>query len=127
MGILSVGEHTLTRRTDRDTHEAALADTADHILRRSRPHTPTAATATATTTAADGTGAAGRPGTADHPVGTGPVRPSAEELEDTEDSLDALEAPAPDHADTDRETGRQGGQAAAGYALYDAGEEAEHW
>ncbi|MGW6738976.1 transposase [Streptomyces sp. NPDC055013] len=102
----------LGRRGDREAHEAALADTADQVLRRSRPLTgSTAAAATPSQTA-------------DSPPGTPPAQHPAQA---PEDSLDAVEASAHDDDDDDSQAGGEESPPPARFALYDAFEEAEHW
>ncbi|MET9462598.1 hypothetical protein ABZY05_47730 [Streptomyces canus] len=91
----------LDRRGDREAHEAALAEAADQVLRRSRPLPG--------------------PGTTGHPAQTLPTQHPAQ---DAEDSLDAIEARA---HDDDSQAGGQESSPPAQFALYDAFEEAEHW
>lgn len=104
----------LNRRGDREAHEAALADAADQVLRRSRPLTGSAAAAATPSQ------------TADSPPGTPPAQHPAR---DPDDSLDAAEARAHDDDDDDDDS-QAGGEESpppARFALYDAFEEAEHW
>lgn len=100
----------LGRRGDREAHEAALADAADQVLRRSRPLTRSAQAAASPSQ------------TAGSPPGTPPAQHPAR---DPEDSLDAAEASA--HDDDDSQAGDEQSPPPAGFALYDAFEEAEHW
>ncbi|MFJ2264455.1 transposase [Streptomyces sp. NPDC087844] len=100
----------LGRRGDREAHEAALAEAADQVLRRSRPLTgSTAAAATPSQPS-------------DSPPGTPPAQHPAR---DPEGSLDAAEARA--HDDDDSQAGGEESPPPARFALYDAFEEAEHW
>ncbi|WP_329374429.1 transposase [Streptomyces sp. NBC_01483] len=99
---------TLDRRGDREAHEAALAETADQVLRRSRPLPGSPAAATPS-------------GTAGSPSGT---LPAQHPIEDAEDSLDAVEARI---HDDDSQAGGEEPPPPARFALYDAFEEAEHW
>ncbi|MDX3801093.1 transposase [Streptomyces sp. AK04-3B] len=98
----------LNQRADREAHEAALAEAAEQVLRRSRPLPDSPAAAT--------------------PAGTAGVAaktlPAPPPLEDAED-LDAVEART--HDDDDSQTGGEGHPPPARFALYDAFEEAEHW
>ncbi|MFG3268646.1 MULTISPECIES: Mu transposase C-terminal domain-containing protein [Streptomyces] len=103
---------TLDRRGDREAHEAALAEAADQVLRRSRPLPGPAPAA-----------AADRPGTTGHPAKARPAQPPAQ---DAEDSLDAIEAGAHDD-DYDSQTGGEESPPPARFTLYDAFQEAEHW
>ncbi|MGP4001384.1 hypothetical protein [Streptomyces sp. 8N706] len=100
----------LNRRGHREAHEAALADTADQVLRRSRPPAPQpAAAATPSQTAGSLEG----------------TLPAQHPAQDAEGSLDAVEASA--HDDDDSQAGDEDSPPPAGFALYDALEEAEHW
>ncbi|MFE2218091.1 transposase [Streptomyces canus] len=92
----------LDRRGDREAHEAALAEAADQVLRRSRPLPG--------------------PGTTGHPA---QARPTQHPAQDAEDSLDAIEARA--HDDDGSQAGGEESSPPARFALYDAFEEAEHW
>ncbi|MEU6557962.1 transposase [Streptomyces sp. NPDC046915] len=94
---------TLTQRADREKHEAALAETADEVLRRSRPQ-PSSPAAVAQCTAE--------------------TLPPPVAAEDTEDSLDDAEAHASDDA---THTGAEAPPPPARFGLYNAFEEAEHW
>ncbi|MFI1702581.1 transposase [Streptomyces bobili] len=103
---------TLDRRGDREAHEAAVAEAADQVLRRSRPLPGPAPAA-----------AADRPGTTGHPAKARPAQPPAQ---DAEDSLDAIEAGAHDD-DYDSQTGGEESPPPARFTLYDAFQEAERW
>lgn len=100
----------LDRRGDREAHEAALAEAADQVLRRSRPLPGPAPAA-----------AADLPVTTGHPA---QARPAQHPAQDAEDSLDAIEARA---HDDDSQAGGQESPPPSQFALYDAFEEAEHW
>ncbi|WP_406841105.1 transposase [Streptomyces sp. AHU1] len=107
----------LNRRTDREEHEAALAQAADQVLRRARPLPGPRAPAPATSRLMPEAGGAG-PQTADDNAQTGGSG-------DAEDRLDAVDARTP--ADDHSQTGGGEPLPPARFALYDAFEEAEHW
>ncbi|WP_405763991.1 DDE-type integrase/transposase/recombinase [Streptomyces sp. NBC_00080] len=107
----------LERRTDREKHEAALAEAADQVLRRARPLPGPGAPAAATGRQVPAAGGAG-PQTADDDAQTGGS-------EDAADSLDAVDART--HVDDDSQAGGEEPPPPARFALYDAFEEAEHW
>ncbi|MFF3336931.1 Mu transposase C-terminal domain-containing protein [Streptomyces sp. NPDC002888] len=99
----------LNRRAGREKHEAALAEAADQVLRRSRP--------------LPGSPAADTPsGTASSPAGT---LPAQHPVEAAAHSLDAGDART--HDDDDSRAGGEEPPPPARFALYDAFEEAEHW
>ncbi|MEE1831738.1 hypothetical protein [Streptomyces sp. SP17KL33] len=102
----------LGRRTDRERHEADLAEAADQVLRRARPLPGTGTPSAAAAGRAAATSTAG-PQTADAGM-------------QAEDGLDVLEARFSD-ADGRRDGGEELSAPAGRYALYDAFEEAEHW
>ncbi|MER5981073.1 Mu transposase C-terminal domain-containing protein [Streptomyces sp. NPDC001857] len=102
----------LGRRTDREKHEAALAEAADQVLRRARP-----------TTAAQPAPPRTTPGT--HTAQAAP-RPSGDQPAvsryEAEDSLDALESRARAEA-----SDGVGADEPGALTLYDAEQEAELW
>lgn len=98
----------LNRRGDREHHEAALAEAADHVLRRARPLPGHGSPAPAAAGAAS-------PQTADDDA-------------EAEDSPDAVDTHAPDaDADGNLADSDELSPPAGRYALYNAFEEAEHW
>jgi hypothetical protein len=105
----------LHRRVDRERHEAALADAADQVLRRSRPlhHSPAAAP------------------TPSQPADSPPETLSAQyPARGPEDSLDAAEARAQAEAHADvgaDEAGAHPLPVTGALTLYDADQEAELW
>ncbi|MBI0301227.1 transposase, partial [Streptomyces sp. PRKS01-29] len=114
---------TLEKRTEREAHETALAETADQILRQARPaatpHTPTG------TTTPQAAGVQAAP----HRNTTQTATPAETEGE-AEDSLDELQArartEAQDGADAD-DSGTHPLPGSGALALYDADQEAELW
>ncbi|MFE2538085.1 transposase [Streptomyces sp. NPDC059371] len=110
------------RRTDREKHEAALAEAADQVLRRARPLPGPGAPTAATPRQVPAAGRAG-PQTAGHDAQTGDAQTGGGQ--DAEDSPDTAGARTP--ADDGSQAGGDEPLAPARFALYDAFEEAEHW
>ncbi|MGY4745429.1 hypothetical protein [Streptomyces sp. ATMOS53] len=110
----------LNRRTDREKHEAALAEAADQVLRRARPTTPAQPAPPETTPGTHTAKAA--PQTAGHQAAVGHY--------EAEDSLDALEAQAHAEARDDAGADEPGAHPlpmTGALTLYDADQEAELW
>ncbi|MEU5099758.1 transposase [Streptomyces sp. NPDC020996] len=118
---------TLEQRAERETHEAALAEAADQILRHTRPTTPAPPAVPAT---APGTRAGKAASQAAGGEPAVPHRTAAQAATEAEDSLDALDArsPAEDRDDVGAdESGALTLPESGALTLYDADQEAELW
>ncbi|WP_432110633.1 transposase [Streptomyces sp. AA1529] len=118
---------TLEQRAERETHEAALAEAADQILRHTRPTTP-APPAVPATAPGLRAGKAASQAVGGEPAA--PHRTAAQAATEAEDSLDALDArsPAEDRDDVGAdESGALTLPGSGALTLYDADQEAELW